>query len=377
MKKFLSIVLIFALVFSLTSCEVLDNKSSDLSNEKSVEDIVKDMSLEEKVWQMFFVRPEDIIDNISVAVQAGEATKKALEEYPVGGIIYFSQNIETREQLVEMIKNTKDYCNITPFISIDEEGGRVSRLGNANVGTTLHPPMADIGVTKNPDNAKKIGETLANELLSLGFNMDFAPVADVITVEGNEDIGDRSFGKDPNLVAEMVAAQVKGMQDNGLISTLKHFPSNGSTKSNTHQETGVCTRTLNEMRETEFIPFKAGIEAGADVVMIAHMTATELDNVPSTLSKVIIADILRNELNFNGVVISDALNMGAITNVYSPEEVAVLAINAGIDILLMSPDVKHVANKVIEKVQNGEISQERIDESVKKIISLKKKRGII
>ncbi len=377
MKKILLFVLILSFVFSFTSCKENAIKSNDITNKKSVEEIVKEMTLEEKVWQMFFVRPEDILDNISVAIRAGETTQKALEKYPVGGIIYFSQNIETREQLVEMIKNTKNFCKITPFISVDEEGGRVSRLGSANIGVTLHPPMAEIGASHNSDNAKKVGETLAQELLSLGFNMDFAPVADVITVDGNEDIGDRSFGTDPKLVADMVSAQVKGMQNNGLIATLKHFPSNGSTISNTHKETGICTRSLDEMRGTEFIPFRAGIDAEADTIMIAHMTAIELDDVPSTVSKVVVTDILRDELNFDGVIISDALNMGAITSVYSPGEVAALAVNAGIDMLLMSPDVKAAASTIIDKVKNGEISQERIDESVTRILSLKKKRGFI
>ena len=377
MRKFLFLVLVFTFIFLLTSCGKNANNSKDIPSEKSVEDIINTMTLEEKVWQMFFVSPEDILDNISVAIQAGETTKKALADYPVGGLIYFSQNIETRDQLIEMIKNTKEYSKITPFIAIDEEGGRVARLGNAKIGTTMHPPMGEIGASGNPENAKKVGETLANELISIGFNMDFAPVTDVITVDGNEDIGDRSFGTDPALVSSMVSAQVKGMQDNGLIATLKHFPSNGSTLSNTHKEAGICTRTLDEMRKTEFIPFKAGIEAGADVIMIAHMTAVELDDVPATISKTVVTDILRNELSFDGVVISDALNMGAITSSYSPEEVAVSAINAGVDLLLMSPDVKSVANTIIEKVHTGEISQKRIDESVTRILLLKKKRGII
>lgn len=389
MKKFILLLLVFLVCLSSVSCmnnsinsdninvDKTKNDTSNADKQITVDEIINKMTLEEKVWQMFFVRPEDIVDNISIAIQAGTATEEALKKYPVGGIIYFSQNIENREQLTQMIKTTQKYSEIPLFISIDEEGGRVSRLGNANVGVTLHPPMAQIGAGKNPEVAGDIGETLANELLELGFNMDFAPVADVITVENNEDIGDRSFGKDPEIVAQMVTAQVSGMQDNGLVSTLKHFPSNGSTAANTHEETGVCTRTLEQMRETEFIPFIAGIEAGADVVMIAHMTAVDIDNVPSTLSKVVVTDILRNELNFDGVVISDALNMGAITSVYSPEEVAVLAVNAGVDLLLMSPDVKAAANAILEKVNSGDISQERIDESVRRIISLKLKRNII
>ena len=209
--------------------------------------------------------------------------------------------------------------------------------------------------------------------------MDFAPVADVITVENNEDIGDRSFGSDPELVADMVAAEVEGMQSQNISATLKHFPSNGSTESNTHNETGVCTRTLEEMRSCEFIPFKAGIEAGADVVMVAHMAAVNVtgDETPSTLSKTIVTDLLRGELGFSKVVISDALNMGAITSVYEPEEAAVAAVEAGVDLLLMSPDAVGSAETIIAKVESGEISEDRIDESVRRILSLKQERGIL
>ncbi len=346
--------------------------------EAKVEELMQSMTLEEKVWQMFFVRPEDIT-GMGTVVQAGETTKTALENYPVGGFIYFSQNIESREQLTEMIANVQSYSKIPLFISVDEEGGRVARLGDAGIGVTTHPPMAEIGASGDPRRAGEVGETLGRDLKELGFNMDFAPVADVITVENNEDIGDRSFGSDPELVADMVAAEVEGMQSQNISATLKHFPSNGSTESNTHNETGVCTRTLEEMRSCEFIPFKAGIEAGADVVMVAHMAAVNVtgDETPSTLSKTIVTDLLRGELGFSKVVISDALNMGAITSVYEPEEAAVAAVEAGVDLLLMSPDAVGSAETIIAKVESGEISEDRIDESVRRILSLKQERGIL
>lgn len=346
--------------------------------EAKVEELMQSMTLEEKAWQMFFVRPEDIT-GMGTVVQAGETTKTALENYPVGGFIYFSQNIESREQLTEMIANVQSYSKIPLFISVDEEGGRVARLGDAGIGVTTHPPMAEIGASGDPRRAGEVGETLGRDLKELGFNMDFAPVADVITVENNEDIGDRSFGSDPELVADMVAAEVEGMQSQNISATLKHFPSNGSTESNTHNETGVCTRTLEEMRSCEFIPFKAGIEAGADVVMVAHMAAVNVtgDETPSTLSKTIVTDLLRGELGFSKVVISDALNMGAITSVYEPEEAAVAAVEAGVDLLLMSPDAVGSAETIIAKVESGEISEDRIDESVRRILSLKQERGIL
>lgn len=396
MKKLTNLIILCAVIFTLSACglggEVTTtqprstalNSEPELSEQISetafrAEEILEDMTLEEKVWQMFFVKPEDITD-IDVAVQAGDATRQALEDCPVGGIIYFAQNIKSAEQISEMISNSQSYSKIPLFISVDEEGGRVSRLGDAGIIEKL-PPMAEIGAMgdKGIEKARDAGAYLGTQLTALGFNMDFAPVADVITVENNEDIGDRSFGTDPTLVSKMVAAEVEGMQSNNLCATLKHFPSNGSTETNTHTGVGISTRTIEEMRETEFLPFKAGIEAGADIVMIAHMAAVNIvgDETPSSLSSVIIQDYLRGELGFQKVVITDALNMGAITAVYSPSEAAVEAVKAGADLLLMSPDVKTAVQAVVDKVKSGEISEDRINESVLRILALKEERGIL
>lgn len=353
------------------------NEQSE-SDEEIINEKIASMSLYEKVWQMFLVAPEDIID-IGAAVVAGERTIEAINTYPVGGFIYFSKNIETREQTMAMIDGMQSHSKIPLFIAVDEEGGRIARLGDADVGVTKFPPMAEIGAEGNTDRAYEIGATLGRELKGMGFNVDFAPVADTITVENNDDIGDRSFGDDPNLVAQMVSAEVSGMQSQNLCSTLKHFPSNGSTETNTHYAEGVCTRTLEEMRSTEFIPFRAGIDAGVDMVMVAHMAVPDIvgDTTPSTFSAIVVNDLLRSELGFFGVVVSDALNMGAITSKYSPEEAAIAAVNAGVDILLMSPDAPAAAEAVIGAVNSGEIPESRIDESVRRIFALKLKRGIM
>lgn len=227
--------------------------------------------------------------------------------------------------------------------------------------------------------AECIGAYLGNELSILGFNMNFAPVADVITVENNDDIGYRSFGTNPELVAKMVAAEVKFIQQQNICATLKHFPGNGSIEANTHQEKGICSRSLEDMRQCEFVPFKAGIDAGVDLVMMSHMSAVNLagEEIPATFSSIIVNKYLREELGFNKVVISDALNMKAITDYFSPAEAAINAINAGVDILLMSPNVNNAVQGVIEAVNNGMISENRIDESVSRIITLKIERGIL
>jgi beta-N-acetylhexosaminidase len=380
MKKIMTAAMILATIL-ISSCatETPTATPENASEVSLAESTLESMSLEEKIWQMFFVTPEDITD-FDVVIQAGDATKQAIEKYPVGGIVYFAQNIESREQISEMIANTQSYSKIPLFISVDEEGGRVARLGNAGIIAT-QPPMAQIGTMGEDgiEEARKIGEFFGTELSELGFNMDFAPVADVITVENNEDIGDRSFGNDPELVAKMVVAEIEGMQEQNLCAVLKHFPSNGSTETNTHESTGVCTRTLDEMRQCEFIPFKAGIDAGVDVVMVAHMAAVNIvgNETPSTLSSIIIQDYLRGELGFDKLVISDALNMGAIANVYTPEDAAVEAVKAGVDLLLMSPDPQAAEQAILEKVQSGEISESRIDESVLRILQVKEERGIL
>ncbi len=340
------------------------------------DEIINGMTISDRIWQMFITTPEDIT-GIGTAVAAGELTKEALSKYPVGGFIYFSKNIESLDQIKEMLANTQSYSKTPMFTAIDEEGGRIQRLGDAGLVTKL-PSMREIGDAGDEAQAAYAGETLGKELRAIGFNVDFAPVADVITVGSNEDIGDRSFGSDPQLVAKMIKAEVGAMESQNLCSVLKHFPGNGSTSANTHTEEGISYRTLDEMRQTEFIPFQAGIDAGADMVMIAHVSVPSItgDNTPSTLSKPVL-DLLRNELGFSGIAVSDAFNMAAITNKYTPDAAAVEAVKAGIDIILMSPDVVSAHRAILSAVENGEISEERINESVRRIINLKLDKNII
>lgn len=348
-------------------------------DEDAVNKIMKDMSLSDMVYQMMFVTPESIT-NVSTAVAAGQKTKEALEKYPVGGIVYFADNFETREQTIEMISNTQSFSKIPLFISVDEEGGQVARLGqNSNMGTTKLPPMREIGDTKNPKEAYKVGETLANDLKALGFNVDFAPDADVLINANNSEIGDRSFGTDAENVAVMVENVVKGMESNGVSSTLKHFPGHGSTYVNSHSGTSESKRTLYEIKETEFLPFISGIEAGADFIMISHMTlvnATE-EKVPCSLSEEVITDWLKGELGYEGIVITDSFSMGAVTEEYTVGEAAVKAVQAGADMILMTPDLETAHAAIVQAVESGKIPRERIEESVKKILMLKSQKGLI
>lgn len=360
-----------------TQEELQTNKKT--KEEELVDKIMKDMSISDMIYQMMFVTPE-AITNVGTVVRAGETTKKALEKYPVGGIVYFAQNFETREQTSEMISKTQEFSKIPLFISVDEEGGRVARLGsNPAMGTTKQPPMKLIGESKDPKKAYNVGKTMGTELNELGFNVDFAPDADVIINSNNKEIGDRSFGTDPELVSQMVENVVKGLQDNGVSATLKHFPGHGSTYVDSHTGYSESDRTIDELRTNEFLPFKSGIDAGADFIMISHMTlvnATE-EKVPSSISKEVITDMLINELGYKGIVITDSFSMGAITKEYTTADAAVRAVNAGVDMILMSSDLTGTHGAILAAVESGEISKERIEESVRKILLLKAKKKMI
>jgi len=360
-----------------------DNKTdeqsiSETADEKTVERIMKDMTLSDMVYQMMFVTPESIT-KVGNVVQAGETTKKAVEKYPVGGIVYFSANFENRDQTIKMIENTQSFSKIPLFISVDEEGGIVSRLGsNPNMGVEKRPAMRTIGDTGDVQKAYDIGKGLANDLKAIGFNVDFAPDADVLINPDNTEIGDRSFGLDAKLVSQMVKSVVEGLEQNGVSATVKHFPGHGSTYNNSHTGYSESERTLEQLRNEEFLPFKVAIDTGVDFVMVSHMTLVNAttEKVPASISKEVITDWLKNELGYNGIVITDSFSMGAITENYSAGDAIVKAINAGADMILMTPDIDAAHDAVVKAVESGELSQDRIKESVKKILLLKHRKNM-
>lgn len=319
--------------------------SGEETPEEQISRYVEAMSLEDKVAGLFIITPEQLT-GVETAVQAGESTKEALEHYPVGGLVYFARNIQSDNQLKEMLANTASYSRYPLFLGVDEEGGQVARvakaLGLENVG-----PMAEIGASGNVDAAYEAGAAIASYLKEYGFNLDFAPVADVLTNPDNTVIGDRSFGSDPVLVSQMVAAAVQGLQENGVSACIKHFPGHGNT---------------------------AGIEAGVDMVMVGHISApglTDGDKVPASMNEKIITGVLREQLGYNGVVITDAMNMSAITRYYAADEAAVKALKAGADMILMPEDFTTAYNGVIAAVQDGTIAEERVNDSLKRIFRVK------
>lgn len=337
------------------------------------EELLSGMTLREKLCQLMIVRPE-VLTGESPVTAAGETTRLALETYPVSGLIYSVDNLVTQEQTREMITNTQSYSKLPLFISADEEGGNVGRL-MYKLGTTWVNSMysyKDQGADTAYSNAKTIG----TDMVSCLFNTDFAPVADVWTNPDNTVIGDRAYSDDFEQAAELVASAVRGFTDAGVICCLKHFPGHGDTSTDTHEGAAVVSKSLDELRAGEFLPFVSGIEAGADMVMIGHITVTSVDPEPATISKAIITDVLRGELGWDGVVISDSLDMGALAG-YDNGEVCVKFLEAGGDILLGIPDIETALTALEAAVTDGRLTESRIDESVQRVLELKISHGII
>ena len=345
----------------------------ELTFEEKLDEIVdaaiEVMPLENKVAGLFIVTPE-AITGVSKAVQAGEGTKNALDKYPVGGLVYFSQNIKSEEQITEMLRNTHAYLS-SLFLAVDEEGGSVARLAGAGIMEPVDSAQA-IGATGDANNAYNAGMTIGAALNNIGFNLDFAPVADITSVE-NSVMAGRVYGSDAATAAPFVAAMVKGLKEQNITTCLKHFPGNGATGDDAHSVIAISDRTAEEFRAEEFAVFKAGIDAGADMIMMSHMAVPAFtgDNTPCSLSREVVTDILREELGFKGVIITDALNMSAISEYNSSADAAVTAIKAGCDMLLMPENFEEAYNAVLQAVQDGVISEERINDSLRRVYRIK------
>ena len=341
--------------------------------QEQAEALLADMSLHEKVCQLFVVRPE-VLTGLSPVTVAGEATQQALAEYPVGGLIYSVDNLVTQEQTREMIGNTQSYSKIPLIISADEEGGNVGRL-MYKLGTTFIHSMYSYK-DEGPETAYQNALTIGTDMVSCLFNTDYAPVADVWTNPANTVIGDRAYSDNFEQAAELVASAVRGFTDAGVVCCLKHFPGHGDTDTDTHEGAAVVNKSLDELRAGELLPFVSGIEAGADMVMIGHITVTALDEVPATISQAVITGLLREELGWDGVVITDSLDMGAMAG-YDNGEVCVRYLEAGGDILLGVPDLGTAVGAIESAVAEGRLTEQRLDESVLRVLSLKIEHGII
>lgn len=340
--------------------------------EEIVNSSIAEMPLEDKVAGLFIITPEALTDT-DVVIRAGETTKEKLGQHAVGGLIYFSQNIKNADQLTEMLSNTRSWSKYSIFLAVDEEGGQVSRVAESGLAENVGS-MADIGAAGDAAKAQEAGAAVGSYLSGFGFNLNFAPVADV-AAEGNTIIGDRSFGSDTNMTASMVSSMVQGMQGAGVSACLKHFPGLGDTVEDTHEGMAATDKTLEDFMAVDFPVYQAGINAGADFIMVGHLSAPNVtgDNTPASLSGKMITEILRGQLGFQGIVITDAMNMSAITEYYTADQAAVMALQAGADMILMPEDFETAYNGVLEAVQNGTLTEERIDESLKRIFRVKRR----
>lgn len=337
-----------------------------------IEEQIKEMSLEEKIGQMVMIGLE--------GYTLDDDSRKMVEDYYVSGFIIFSKNVEDSAQLLSLInslKETNSKNRIPLFISIDEEGGRVSRIPKE---IKKLPTNRKIGQMNNKELSYKIGTILAEELNMFGFNMDFAPVLDINSNPKNPVIGDRAFGAEPDIVSNLGIQTMKGIQSGGVISVIKHFPGHGDTSVDSHVGLPTIGHDLERLKSYEFVPFKEAIDNGADAVMVAHILLSKIDSdYPSSLSKTVITNILREDLGFDGVVVTDDMTMGAISENYEIGNAAIKSINAGSDIVLVAHGFENsiaVIDSIKEAVENETISEERLDDSMYRILSLKQKYNI-
>lgn len=355
-------------------------------------ELLGEMTLREKVGQLFLVRPDALdpalsqqtIDDADVSgvTEVSETMAAFLEEYPVGGVVLFGKNITDEVQLRGLIAGLQQSSPVPVLIGIDEEGGVVARLANSpGFDLPQYESAASMGA-QGTDEVRAMSAEIGAYLAGYGINLDFAPVADVNTNPDNPVIGTRAFSSDPQEAADCVNAAVEGFSRAGVLCCLKHFPGHGDTAGDSHDGTVYTEKTMEELRACEFLPFEAGIRAGAPLVMVGHIAAPnavegEERDLPATFSRALITDVLRDELGFAGVVVTDSLAMGAITETYTPGEAAVLALQAGADLLLMPAGLAQAYDGVLAAVEDGRLTEECIDESVARILALKQQAGLL
>lgn len=352
-------------------------ESSNISDkkEKKTKKKTGDYTLEQKVGQLFIVRPDALdfsiplgdIENADAdgVTSVTSAVESTIEKYYVGGVCQFSKNILNPDQLKKFNNALQTASEIPMFITVDEEGGIVARLANnSSFGLPKYKSAASVGASGNSNDAKKMGKTIGGYLKDYGFNMDFAPDADVNTNPNNPIIGSRAFSSDAKIAASMVGAAAEGFRESGILPTLKHFPGHGDTAEDSHSLLAVTHKSLDELKSCEFLPFKA--DSGMHCVMVGHIAAPKVtgNNTPASLSKTLVDMIPDKD---NTLIITDSLSMKAISDAYSSGEAAVAAFEAGCDILLMPEDFKAAYNGILEAVKSGRISEERLNESIIKI----------
>lgn len=336
------------------------------------------MTAEEKVAQLFIIQPEALMKDAGTVTAAGETTRDALNETPVGGFTYLDGNLESRGQVKEMLKNVQAFSiertGLPMFLCVDEEGGAVARIaGSGRFDVPQMEDMSVVGSREDTGEAYEIGKTIGDYLSDMGFNVDFAPVADVLTNPENQVVKRRAFSTDPKTAAAMAAAVAKGLEDKGVCAVYKHFPGHGGTAADTHEGYAYVDKSLEELKSQDLLPFQEAISSGAKVIMAGHISLPKVTggDTPSSMSPEIITGLLRTQMDYDGIVVTDALNMGAVTEQYTSGQAAVRTILAGSDLVLMPEDFEEAYQGVLDAVNDGTISKERLDESLRRILRIK------
>ena len=347
-------------------------EGDEMGEKNPIQSMIAQMTLEEKIGQLVMPGIE--------GYETNKEAKTLLDEYHVGGFIILGENVENTGQLLKLTNDIKaaNSGNKFPlFLAIDEEGGRISRMPEEFVDL---PTTRDIGKLHDPDLSYEIGQVLAKQVQAFGLNINFAPVLDIDSNPDNPVIGDRSFGPSPAIVSELGIAMMKGIESEGIMPVVKHFPGHGDTKVDSHIGLPIVKKDIENLMNFELIPFIEAINQGADAVMVAHILYEEIDpSYPATLSKQLVEGLLRDRLGFDGLIITDDLTMGAIEETFDIGNAAVLSIAAGNDIVLVAHEYGNAieALEALQKaVETGELSEERIDESVYRILHYKEKYDV-
>ena len=375
MKKYFNLSVLCILISVLMACTPKGSTQPQENIDKHEADSalvtkINNMSLDEKVGQMLMVG----VDGTSI----GANEEMFIKDYHVGGFILYGKNISTTSQTVHLINqlkisNEKSNNPFPLFISVDQEGGSVERLPSS---IRSLPTNEKVGNTNNQAFSKAIGQIVGMELHDFGFNMDFAPVMD-IRRSSDSAINNRSFSSDKNSVSKLGTATMKGIQSKNVISVIKHFPGYGSVTVDAHTDLPILDYGLDPLETTDWVPYKKAIADGADVVMVTHLMAPQLNaKYPASMSRTIMTNILRNRLEFNGVIITDDMTMGAIEKHYSVDQAVVRSVKAGADVVLIAfhKEEQLAAIEALKRaVKDGDIPMKQIDKSVYRIIQLKQK----
>ncbi len=360
---------------AITENEITSNVDLEQQKEYFLNQKIASMTLEQKVGQLFFCSFRKDEQNLPVTV-CNESIANTIKQYHIGGVVLFGENIDTEQQTKQLIADIKKHSDIPLFIGVDEEGGRVSRLhASGNMQVADVPTAKEIGDTNDTNVSYEYAKIIGSELKELGFDVDFAPVADVNTNAYNIVIGDRAFSSDANIAGDMVSAFVKGLQEQNISACAKHFPGHGDTIEDSHNGIALANRTLQQMQQTEWIPFQKAIEQNVDFIMAGHITTPNAttDGLPASLSHEMLTEQLRNNMHFDGIIITDALDMGAITKYY--ENAPFDAVCAGADMVLMPFELQKSYETICHAVKEGIITEQELNQKVKRILSLKYDKG--